>query len=290
MPAAPQPLPFPSAQPSLPVSARPCTKRECMRARRPGPSPFSRGAQYAERGHATPGPPPSSFSRGALYVQKGRMQDATRSLSLPHSRRREVHEGMPPPFAPSPSPSSTAVPSWMCGKGHTWARHPRPFPSPFVRKGGARGHAARQSPLAISRGRRKAQVLFKCQVCFKVESASSLSKHRLRPARVTSPLGPVDYAPTGNNPGDRNTCTRLREWGGPRANPLLAACPCFRAKGAPVPLPPRCAGATREWMGGVHPFMPTLVQHGRPGQRTNQGAPRDLEVLHPAQVSVQGRE
>ncbi|KAH9174556.1 hypothetical protein EDB89DRAFT_1904445 [Lactarius sanguifluus] len=149
MPAPPWPLPFPSTWPSLPVSMCPRTKRKRTRARRPSASPFGHGAQYAERGHVTPGPPPS-FGHGALYAQKGRMRDATRSLSLPHSHGREVHEGMLPPFAPGPSPSSMAAPSWTRRKGHAWARHPRPFPSPFARKGGAREHAAQQSPLAVS--------------------------------------------------------------------------------------------------------------------------------------------
>ncbi|KAH9165134.1 hypothetical protein EDB89DRAFT_2246884 [Lactarius sanguifluus] len=67
--------------------------------------------------------------------------------------------------------------------------------------------------------------------------------------------------------------------GGLRANPPLAACPHFRAKGALAPLPPRCTGATRERTG-----------HGGPGRHTNQGAPHDLEVRNPAQVSIWGRE
>ncbi|KAH9032766.1 hypothetical protein EDB85DRAFT_2274967 [Lactarius pseudohatsudake] len=135
-------------QPPLPLSARPIrTGRE---GTSPRPLPFwPRRPVHAERRHATPGPSPSSFGRGALYAQKGRMRGHA-GPSLPHSRERGEHEGMPPPFAPGPSPPFTTA-SCAHGKGYAWAHRPRPFPSPFARKGGTRGHAAWQPPLAASR-------------------------------------------------------------------------------------------------------------------------------------------
>ncbi|KAH9049754.1 hypothetical protein EDB83DRAFT_2317180 [Lactarius deliciosus] len=120
MPAAPRPLPFPSAppcprgrgahegmprrlRPSLPVSARPRTKRERMRARRPGPSPFGRA--------------PSTRGKGARDARPAPL------LLWPRRPVRAEREN---------------------------ARHDsQPLPSPFTRKGGARGHAAPLRPRSL---------------------------------------------------------------------------------------------------------------------------------------------
>ncbi|KAH9060389.1 hypothetical protein EDB83DRAFT_2315683 [Lactarius deliciosus] len=120
MPAAPRPLPFPSAppcprgrgahegmprrlRPSLPVSARPRTKRERTRARCPGPSPFGRA--------------PSTRGKGARDARPAPL------LLWPRRPVRAERENA--------------------------RRDSQPLPSPFARKGGARGHAAPLRPRSL---------------------------------------------------------------------------------------------------------------------------------------------